>query len=363
MPLRLAFLLLLIGAPLGRAQLWEYNEPANTPLDQTTGSSGSAWSGPIVGVASDGLGRLEFKPTLATSTRVFLPIAALSSGSYEIKIVLAGWSFQGAPALGPLLEVGLANSNTGLPARTVAHFRLDANASGLALAGSAGGPGSSETSETTDRIFPLVRGTPLTIKLVINFTTGTYQISTSDDGFAQTASGLLATPRRTANYLLLRTAADFTVGGAGALRVERMSFGPVQAVAAYQSWRSAYFTTAELASPAISGDSADPNGDGVPNFMHYALGQNPKTTTSGRPLVLTSAAGVPVLEFRRPRNPVAAGVSHLIETSQDLRSWVLANPSTIGLRDDGDGYETVDLQAVNPGAGDKVFYRLRFISF
>jgi hypothetical protein len=174
---------------------------------------------------------------------------------------------------------------------------------------------------------------------------------------------LLATPRRTANFLFLRAAADFTVGGAGALRVERMTFGPVQAVAPYQTWRLAYFTTAELANPAISGDSADPNSDGVSNFMHYAAGQNPKRTNGGPPLVFADASGIPVLEFRRPRNPVAAGVTHLIETSQDLKSWTLANPSTVAVRDDGDGYETVGLQALSPGAGEHVFYRLRFISF
>ncbi|MDQ6655415.1 MAG: PKD domain-containing protein [Verrucomicrobiota bacterium] len=44
----------------------------------------------------------------------------------------------------------------------------------------------------------------------------------------------------------------------------------------FQEWRQIYFSAAELANPAISGDLADPDGDGIANLAEYALGTNPK---------------------------------------------------------------------------------------
>jgi hypothetical protein len=37
-------------------------------------------------------------------------------------------------------------------------------------------------------------------------------------------------------------------------------------------WRLRYFSTAELANPAISGQAATPDGDRVPNLLKYYLG-------------------------------------------------------------------------------------------
>lgn len=42
----------------------------------------------------------------------------------------------------------------------------------------------------------------------------------------------------------------------------------------------ANFTTAQLANPAISGSSADPANDGLPNLMKYALDLNPNTANA-----------------------------------------------------------------------------------
>jgi hypothetical protein len=47
--------------------------------------------------------------------------------------------------------------------------------------------------------------------------------------------------------------------------------------APYDAWRAARFTAEELLDPAISGDTADPDGDGLANLMEYALGLEPKT--------------------------------------------------------------------------------------
>ena len=43
----------------------------------------------------------------------------------------------------------------------------------------------------------------------------------------------------------------------------------------YSIWQNQVFTPAQLANPAISGDTANPAGDGISNLMKYALGLNP----------------------------------------------------------------------------------------
>jgi hypothetical protein len=45
----------------------------------------------------------------------------------------------------------------------------------------------------------------------------------------------------------------------------------------FDLWRAAKFTPAELLDPSISGNDADPDGDGLKNLLEYALGLEPKT--------------------------------------------------------------------------------------
>jgi hypothetical protein len=49
---------------------------------------------------------------------------------------------------------------------------------------------------------------------------------------------------------------------------------------AYGAWKSANFTAAELANPNISGDNADPDGDGLSNIAEYIAGTNPRDAHS-----------------------------------------------------------------------------------
>ena len=44
----------------------------------------------------------------------------------------------------------------------------------------------------------------------------------------------------------------------------------------YDQWRTGLFTPAEIANPAISGPNADPDQDGLQNYLEYAMGTQPK---------------------------------------------------------------------------------------
>jgi hypothetical protein len=46
--------------------------------------------------------------------------------------------------------------------------------------------------------------------------------------------------------------------------------------ASHDDWRGGHFTPEELDDPAIGGDDADPDGDGIPNRLEFALGTDPR---------------------------------------------------------------------------------------
>jgi hypothetical protein len=94
-------------------------------------------------------------------------------------------------------------------------------------------------------------------------------------------------------------------------------------------WRQAKFTTSELGNPAISGDSADPDHDGLPNLLEYAMGLDPKTVnsiTNGAPRVIVTN-GVFTLTYQHYKP--AADVTLSVEASTDFTIWVAVPASQL----------------------------------
>ena len=95
-----------------------------------------------------------------------------------------------------------------------------------------------------------------------------------------------------------------------------------------EAWRALHFTPAQLADPAISGDDADPDRDGLPNLLEYALGLDPWQPDARSAIVyynmFYAAHGDAtdrylVLEF--PSWEESPGVSVWAEHSSDLHTW------------------------------------------
>ena len=84
------------------------------------------------------------------------------------------------------------------------------------------------------------------------------------------------------------------------------------------NWLRANFSAAELANPLISGDAANPDGDGLPNLLEYALGFSPKATDAN-PFSPAVTNGNFQITF--PQSKSAADVSLVVEWSADLKSW------------------------------------------
>jgi hypothetical protein len=129
----------------------------------------------------------------------------------------------------------------------------------------------------------------------------------------------------------------------------------------YDAWRFARFTTAELADDAISGPSADPDADGLPNLLEYSLNAEPTTSdaTLHEPVV-TNVADHLTLTYTRPT--VISDITYAVEWSGDLQSWSSDSEAieSMATTDNGDGTTTVVVRAVSDlSTTPRQFLRLR----
>ena len=94
----------------------------------------------------------------------------------------------------------------------------------------------------------------------------------------------------------------------------------------YLQWQLAQFTPAELADPAISGDTADPNQNGLPNLLEYAMGLNAKTSDPAQlpHLQIVSFDAQPAATFTYTVSTTTTDAAAILEESTDLKLWSVA---------------------------------------
>jgi hypothetical protein len=130
-------------------------------------------------------------------------------------------------------------------------------------------------------------------------------------------------------------------------------------------WTAAQFTVAEQADPTVSGALADPNHNGLPNLLEFALNRDPKALNFSPPLGSNwrTSNGSTFLTVSYTRLLGAAGVSYTVEVSQDLLTWNSGSLYTqdVSAIDDGNGLtQTVTVQTLLPVRGTPhLFTRLR----
>jgi len=130
------------------------------------------------------------------------------------------------------------------------------------------------------------------------------------------------------------------------------------------NWAQSVFTAEQAADPAISSPTADPDGDGIPNFLAYIYGLDPLGNVPPPPNALPSAGTIKdesnqdylSWTFRRIRNPF---IEVTVEASDDFLNWVVIPTRIQSITDNGDGTDTIVVIDISPFPGKESRY-MRF---
>jgi hypothetical protein len=139
----------------------------------------------------------------------------------------------------------------------------------------------------------------------------------------------------------------------------------------FATWKStAGFSESELANSAISGESADPDHDGLTNLMEYALGGNPKVADAPTVSPVISSNGTQI-QISFHCDDSRKDLIYTVQSSTDLstNSWTDIAQSTGGgavtpisglssVADSGSGARTATVSTTLP-AGGKLFLRVK----
>jgi hypothetical protein len=136
----------------------------------------------------------------------------------------------------------------------------------------------------------------------------------------------------------------------------------------FQHWQAARFTTAQLNNAAVSGATAMPAGDGIPNLLKYALNLNPFAGgQTGMPvggMIRESGSGYMTLSYTEV--PARTDITYTVQVSGNLSTWSSGTGYTalVSATNNPDGVtQTVVVQdLVPPAAGVARFMRLMVTS-
>ncbi|MDP3849652.1 MAG: HYR domain-containing protein [Luteolibacter sp.] len=207
----------------------------------------------------------------------------------------------------------------------------------------------------------------------LQFTTTPNPDATTPDGAWQTIATLLY-PNDVTNPILRNLFAFATVNATG-IRLKTLGdifpigidelelYGPLTP---QQSWRDQYFSITSNTGDAA--DDADPNKNGIPNLLEYALGGNPADNSTGQGILPTGSRPGSQLQLHFNRLLDRNDIDLTVQASPNLTAWTDLARSTAGqpfaLIESGAGIDesgTGNTRAViitDPATGTRRFLRL-----
>jgi len=118
---------------------------------------------------------------------------------------------------------------------------------------------------------------------------------------------------------------------------------------AFETWREDFDWQGADPTPL-----ADPDGDGIPNFLEFAFGDHPLEAESGSPIVSEFAGDYLAISFFRAR----ADLTYLVEGSSELVEWSLIPHTQVPV---GTIQTVTDAEPLSPGTPRR-FLRVRVMN-
>ncbi len=234
----------------------------------------------------------------------------------------------------------------------------------------------SESNPSSPAVFTLTRTGPTTSPLFVPLAWGGTAVSGTH--YSTPPAGLLIPAGSASATVSITPVADSLAQGDRSVTLSvatdfSLSAGTPSAASAtihdkpYDAWRHARFSSAQLADPAVSGDSADPDGDGLANLLEYAFAGEPLTPASvpaeRLPAVgLAEDGRLTLTYFHAADRP---DLAHAVEWTDDLAAGPAGWQTGTGVvteitRAPVEGGELVTVRAdATPAAAPRQFLRLR----
>jgi len=126
----------------------------------------------------------------------------------------------------------------------------------------------------------------------------------------------------------------------------------------FDTWRKLRWGTNDLANPAISGEAADPDGDGISNLAEYALGLEPNhPDAQALGIAQDDASSGRLLKAGYDRLAVLSDINFSWQTSTNLSDWTAVIPEHETVSTAGEQFME-HVEASFPVTGAVRFYRL-----
>lgn len=177
-----------------------------------------------------------------------------------------------------------------------------------------------------------------------NFAAGvaaaTISVQAIGDNLAEGSETVIAT---------LQPGAEYSVGTPGSAQIV-VKDRPVD------GWRFSHFSPVELGNPAISGNDADADGDGLTNLEEYVTARNPRSRDP-RLADTEMANGTVQISYNRRKAAIDAVVT--VEGSDNLSDWNSAGFTQEVSRVDEGETERITIRLADPTPINRGFLRLR----
>lgn len=99
----------------------------------------------------------------------------------------------------------------------------------------------------------------------------------------------------------------------------------------FADWLLQNFTDAQLTNSAIGTAAADPDGDGVPNLLEFAVGGNPLVSDATNAVVRAAIFSASQFAIQFHERNALGNVARQFQSSDDLLNWTNTAPATVNV--------------------------------